>query len=236
MLRDGIIEPSTSPWRAQVVVVNNSSHEKRLCIDYSQTINKLTLLDAYLLPRVHTVANSVAQYKWFSSVDLKSVFHQVPILPEERLFTTFKASGQLYQFKRVPSGLRNAVPCFQRVVNEIISKYNCKGTYAYLDNNTVCGRTREERDENLKCFLNAAKKCKVTFNEKKSTYATVSIKLSSYYISNGVLQPDPDRAKSLLELPVPNIGKELHRLVGMFAYYAQWAPCFSEKIKPLMAT
>jgi len=60
MLRDGIIEPSTSPWKAQVVVVNNSNHKKRLCIDCSQTINKFILLDAYLLPRMQTVANSVA--------------------------------------------------------------------------------------------------------------------------------------------------------------------------------
>ena len=64
MLRDAIIEPSTSPWRAQVVVVNNSNHKKHLCIDYSQTINKFTLLDAYPLTRMQTVANNVAQYDW----------------------------------------------------------------------------------------------------------------------------------------------------------------------------
>jgi len=116
MLRDGIIKPSTSPWRAQVVVVNNSNHRKRLCIDYSQTINKFTLLDAYPLPRIQTIANSVAQYNWFSSLDLNSMYYQVPTMPEERLFTAFEANGQLYQFKRIPFGLKNAVPGFQRVV------------------------------------------------------------------------------------------------------------------------
>jgi len=167
MLRDGIIEPSTSPWRAQVVVVNNSNHKKRLSIDYSQTINKFTFLDAYPLPLMQTIANSVAQYNWYSSLELKSACHQVPILPEERLFTAFETNGQLYQFKRIPFGLKNAVPYFQRMVNEIISKYNCKGTYAYLDDITVRGRTREEHDENLKCFLTAAKWCNITFNKKK---------------------------------------------------------------------
>ena len=153
----------------------------------------------------------------------------MPILPEERLFTAFEANGQLYQFKRIPFGLKNAVPCFQHVVNEIISKYNCKGAYAYSDDITVCGRTCEEHDENLKCFLNATKRCNITFNEKQCSYATDSIKLLGYHISNGMLQPDSDRVKPLLELSVPNIGKELQRLVGMFAYYAQWVPCFSEK-------
>jgi len=72
---------------------------------------------------MQTVANIVAQYHWFSSLDLKSAYDQVPILPEERLFTAFEADGQLYQFKRIHFGLKNAVPCFQRVVNEIMPKY-----------------------------------------------------------------------------------------------------------------
>ena len=208
--------PEMKSWlRPWVVVVNNSNHKKRLCIDYSQTINKFALLDAYPFLRMQTVANSVAQYNWFSSLNLKSACRQAPILPEERLFTAFEANGQLYQFTRIPFGLKNAVPCFQRVENEIISwKYNCKRTHAYLDDITVCGRTRVEHDENLKCFLDAAKRCNNTFNEKKCTYATDSIKLLGYSISNGMLQPDPDPVKPLLELPVPNTGKELQRLCG----------------------
>jgi len=91
-------------------------------------------------------------------------------------------------------------------------------------------------DENLKCFLNAKKKCYLTFNEGKCTYATDSIKLLGYHTSNGMLQRDCDRVKPLLELTMPNTGKELQRLVGMFAYYSQWVPCFSEKTKPLIAT
>ena len=76
--------------------------------------------------------------------------------PDEQKYTAFEAGGQLYQFKRVPFGLKNAVPCFQRVINQIISKYNCKGTFAYLDDITVCGRAREEHDENLMTFMKAA--------------------------------------------------------------------------------
>uniref|UniRef100_UPI00358DE7E4 uncharacterized protein n=1 Tax=Myxine glutinosa TaxID=7769 RepID=UPI00358DE7E4 len=50
LLKDGIIEPSRSPWRAQVLVVRCEAHRKRMVIDYSQTINRFTQLDAYPLP------------------------------------------------------------------------------------------------------------------------------------------------------------------------------------------
>ena len=38
LLKEGIIEPSLSPWRAQVFVTKDENHKKRLAIDYSQTI------------------------------------------------------------------------------------------------------------------------------------------------------------------------------------------------------
>ena len=79
LLHEGIIEPSTSPWRAQVVVTKDENHKKRLAIDYSETINRFTLLDGYPLPRIDETVNKIAQYHVFSTIDLCSAYHQVPI-------------------------------------------------------------------------------------------------------------------------------------------------------------
>ena len=59
-LKEGIIEPSSSSWRAQVLVVTGDNHKKRMCIDYSETINKYTLLDGYPLPNIQNLVNKVA--------------------------------------------------------------------------------------------------------------------------------------------------------------------------------
>ena len=71
-------------------------------------------------------------------------------------------------------------------------------------------------------------------NEKKCVFATTSIKLLGYQISDGMLKPDPDRVNPILELPIPTNAEELSRVVSIFSYYAQWLPKFSEKIKPLI--
>ena len=134
----------------------------------------------------------------------------------------------------MPFGLKNAVPCFQRKINEIITKFKCEGTFAYLDDITVCGKTREEHDKNLKAFLQAGKHCNITFNTSKCCFATDTVNLLGYQISHGTIQPDSVRVAPLLSLPVPQTAKELQRIVGMFAYYSQWIPQFSEKIKPLI--
>ena len=61
----------------------------------------------------------------------------MPLLPEERKILVFEANGWLYQFKRIPFALKIAVACFQRVIDDIIATYDCKGMFAYLDDITV---------------------------------------------------------------------------------------------------
>jgi len=53
----------------------------------------------------------------------------------------------------MPFGLKNAVPCFQHIIEE----NDCNGTHAYLDNIKIGGKTQKEHDENLHHFLNVAK-------------------------------------------------------------------------------
>ena len=234
LLKNDLIEASSSPWRAQPFVVTPENHRKRMVIDYSQTINKFTQLNAYPLPRMQDVVNSVAQYSVYSTLDMSSAYHQVELPPSDRLYTAFQADGSLWQWKRIPLGLSNAVPVFQRIIDDIIKTNGCKGTVAYLDNITVGGKTQKEHDENLSKFLKVARDCNLTFNESKCVYSTDCVKLLGYQISKGTLKPDPDRVKTLLELPPPTNSKEQQRVVGLFAYYAQWISQYSDKVKPLL--
>ena len=61
MLAEKIIEPRNSPWGAQVVITASENSKKRLCIDYSQTINRFTHLCAYPLPRIDDQINFIAE-------------------------------------------------------------------------------------------------------------------------------------------------------------------------------
>ena len=90
LLKDGIIEPSQSPWRAQVVVVKGENHKQRMAMDYSQTINRFTLLDAFPLPHVNYLVNQIAQFRVFSTVDLKSamIWSTTKYLCEKRINLT----------------------------------------------------------------------------------------------------------------------------------------------------
>ena len=139
LLKEGIIEQSTSPWRAQIVITKNENHKKRMVIDYSQTINKFTQLDAYPLPKIQDLINTIANYRIFSKIDLRSAYHQIPIKESDKQYTAFEGLGSLYQFNRMPFGITNGVACFQRVMNQFIEENNLNATFAYIDDITICG-------------------------------------------------------------------------------------------------
>ena len=125
-------------------------------------------------------------------------------------------------------------PCFQKIIGEIIKSNKCTGAYAYLDNITVGGKPQEEHDANLEKFLKVAKDCNLTLNKDKCVYSAECINLLVYHINSGSLKPNPERVETLLKLSLPRNMKELQRVVGLFAYYAQWIEKYSDKIKPLI--
>ncbi|XP_038652364.1 uncharacterized protein LOC119965671 [Scyliorhinus canicula] len=235
LLTEGVIEASNSPWRAQVLVVR-TGEKNRMVIDYSQTINRFTQLDAYPLPRISTMVNEIATYKVFSTVDLKSAYHQLPIRASDRLYTAFEADGRLYHFLRVPFGVTNGVSVFQREMDRMVDKYGLQATFPYLDNVTICGHDQQDHDANLQKFLQTAKLLNLTYNKDKCVFSTDRLAILGYVVRNGVIGPDPERMRPLMELPLPNTPKSLKRCLGFFAYYAQWVPNYADKARPLMQT
>ena len=216
-----------------MVIVSDecNRHKKRMYVDYSQTINIYTELDAYPLPQIDDMVNELAQYNIFSTFDLSSAYQQIKIIDSEQKFTAFEANGKLYEFTRIPFGVKNGVAAFQRKITQFIEEERLRDTYPYLDNVTVAGHTKEEHDKNVKAFLDAIKRRNFTLNESKTVASNNSIPILGYVVGNGEAKPDPERP--LLDFPPPSNFKLLRRVLGMFAYYAKWINCFVDKVRPL---
>jgi len=156
---------SKSHWRAQpLVVTHRDTGKKRLCTDYSQTVNLFTILDAYSLPKIEDIINKLAKYKVFSTFDLKSACHQLELQEADKAFTAFEAAGRLWEYNRLPFGITDGVLGFQRTMDPIVDSEKLTGTFPYLDNVTVAGRTQAKRDTNVQRLLDGLKKRQMTLN------------------------------------------------------------------------
>ena len=102
MLRDEVIRPSTSPWTSPVVMVKKKDGSMRFCVDFRK-MNDATIKDAHPLPRIDDTLESLHGAQYFTTLDLKSGYWQVPIKDEDKEKTAFRtSSGQLYEFNQLP--------------------------------------------------------------------------------------------------------------------------------------
>ena len=105
--------------------------------------------------RINDTIDNRSKYSVFSTFDLRSAYHQVELLPSKRKFTAFQANGNLFEFRRIPFGVKNRVVVFQSKIKQFISEEKLKDTVMYFDNVTMAGRNQLEHDDNVKAFLDA---------------------------------------------------------------------------------
>ena len=166
-----------------LVVNNQRSGKRRMVFDYSRTVNRYTQLDVYPLTLIEDIVAKLAKYKVFSTIDLKSVYHQIQLNPRDREFAAFQSGNDLHQRRRLPFSLTNAVPEFQRAINAFVEQNQLRGCFPYLDDITIAGIDQEDHDLNLKAFDEAAAAWHLTFNENKTQLSRSEIALLGYKVA-----------------------------------------------------
>ena len=90
-----VIHPSNSPWTLPVVMVKKKDGSLCFCVDFQ--LNAATVKDAHPLLRIDDLLDVLHGARWFSTLDLKSGYWQVPIMERDKEKTAFRtSSGQLY--------------------------------------------------------------------------------------------------------------------------------------------
>ena len=118
MADQGIIEPSTSSWSSNIVLVKKKDNSLRFCVDFRQ-VNDVTKKYSHPLPRIDDTLDALSGAKLFSTLDLKSGYWQVGLTPEDRPKAAFSfPGGGLWQFTVIAFGLCNAPAAFERLMEK----------------------------------------------------------------------------------------------------------------------
>ena len=92
MQRHGIVEPAASPWASNVVLVKKKDGSLRFCVDYRK-LNSVTYKDSYPLPLIDNCLNALSGSSWYSTLDLRSGYYNIPIAEEDRDKSAFSTEN-----------------------------------------------------------------------------------------------------------------------------------------------
>ncbi|WVZ58042.1 hypothetical protein U9M48_008354 [Paspalum notatum var. saurae] len=150
LLAKGYIRPISSPWAFPVLLVEKKDTDvKKMCVDY-RALNKVTIKNKYLLPRIDDLFDQLQGACVFSKVDLRSGYHQLKIRPSDIPKTAFTTKYGLYEYTVMSFGLTNAPAYFMQLMNSVFMDYLDKFVVVFIDDILIYSKTEAEHEEHLR--------------------------------------------------------------------------------------
>ncbi|RVW82262.1 Retrovirus-related Pol polyprotein from transposon 17.6 [Vitis vinifera] len=158
--------------------------------------------DSFPLPRIDQIVDSTSGQGMLSFLDAFSGYHQIPMSPDDEEKTAFITPHDLYCYKVMPFGLKNAGATYQRLMTKIFKPLIGRSVEVYIDDIVVKSKTREQHILHLQEFLSLAKKSAA------------------------------DQVKAVMETPPPRNKKELQRLTGKLVALGRFIARFTDELRP----
>lgn len=236
MLDSNIIEPSVSAYNSPILLVPkksiNGDKKWRLVVDFRQ-LNKKILADKFPLPRIDDILDQLGRAKYFTTLDLMSGFHQIPLDHESRKFTAFSTKNGHYQFTRLPFGLNISPNSFQRMMTIAMAGLTPELVFIYIDDIVVLGCSVNHHLSNLNKVFERLRFYNLKLNAQKCKFFSTEVTYLGHKITDQGMLPDDSKFNAILKYPVPTNADEVRRFVAFCNYYRKFVPNFAIIAYPL---
>nr|CTR11708.1 unnamed protein product [Calliphora vicina] len=230
LLQFGIIRPSKSNWSNPLHMVPKKNGEWRCVGDY-RFLNKITVPDRYPIPFITDANVNIAGCSVFSKLDLVRTFYQIPVYPDDISKTAVITPFGLYEFLKMPFGLRNAAQSFQRLMDEVLR--GLPFVFVYIDDVLLFSKSTTEHLEHLKIIFDRFQEYGIVVNQGKCSFGKYEIDFLGFHISSDGILPTQSKIEAIQNFPKPESIKDLRRFLAMINFYRRFLPHAAIEQAPL---
>lgn len=236
LLEMKVIRVSNSPWAAPVVCARRGDGSLRLALDYRRVNEVSDPATLHPIPLIEDLLDRLATAKYYSVLDAKSGYHQMPLKEGDSEVSAFVVPWGQYEWaERCPFGLKGAGYSFQRMMATMLGASNFVEALCYLDDILIWGETWEVHLERLGKIMLKVREAGLALSPEKCKFGVSEVVYLGSVIKNGMVKISEQRVSDLRNLPTPSTVKELRRVLGAFSFIQRWLPGIAEVAKPLNA-
>jgi hypothetical protein len=226
------IHPSSSPWGAPVLFVEQKDGTQRMCVDYL-SLNDVTIKNEYPLPRIEDLFDQMKGVSVFLKIDLRLGYHQLKIRELDIPKTAFRTRYGLYEYTVMFFGLTNAPAYFMYLMNKVFMEYLDKFVLVFINDILIFSKMEEEHEKHLRMLLEKLRSNQLYAKFSKCEFWLTEVAFLRHVISAGGISVDPSKVKDVLNWMPPTNASEIQSFLGLAGYYHRFIKHFSKMVKPM---
>ena len=228
----GSIVPVTySEWAAPIVPIVKDDKSIRICGDYKVTVNQVSKLDNYPIPKTEELLAKIGGGQKFTILDLSHAYQQLLLDEESRKYTTINTHKGLFMYTRLPYGISSSPGIFQRTMENLLA--GIPYVIVRLDDILVSGENDEKHMQNLEEVLKRIYTAGLRLKKSKCVFMAGKVEYCGHKVTAEGISPMEANVQAIKQAPRPENTTQLKSYLGMLNYYNKFLPDLSTVLAPL---
>ena len=180
-------------------------------------MNNVTIPDRYPLPNISDLTIRIAGSTISSRLDLQKGYYKMSMTSEDIPKMAIVNPLEMFEFLRLPYGLRNARNMFQRMMDQILG--NLPYCFVYIEDILLISPDLHTRVQNLLDVLELCRAHGLTIGLGKCEFSVSETEFLGHHLSSSRVRPLSKHTYAIMEFPPPSDKPGLQGFLGMINFY-----------------